>query len=104
MRDPSHSDSLDALFARANSRAEPGLDPGVELARRRMLSRIAGDASAVTVDLGRFSIVRCVGRGGMSSVFEARDTATGATVALKVLNETSHDALVRLKREFRVLR
>jgi tetratricopeptide (TPR) repeat protein len=44
-----------------------------------------------------------LGQGGMGTVFEARDTRTGARIAVKVLHpdRSSPDDLVRFKREFR---
>src|SRR5688500_6738475 len=42
-----------------------------------------GTAAAVRV--GRYSIRREIGRGAMGLVFEARDTSSGETVALKTL-------------------
>jgi eukaryotic-like serine/threonine-protein kinase len=59
--------------------------------------------SEVTVALGRFAVLRCMGRGGMGTVFEARDRLDGARLALKVPRDAQGDALARLKREFGAL-
>ena len=39
-----------------------------------------------TLVAGRFSVQREAGRGGMGSVYQARDTSTGQTVALKLMH------------------
>jgi eukaryotic-like serine/threonine-protein kinase len=52
----------------------------------------------------RFSIVRMLGRGGTSSVYEAFDRHYGHVVALKTLRRPGSESLFRLKREFRGLR
>jgi Tfp pilus assembly protein PilF len=62
---------------------------------------------AGTMALGRFRIVRAVGRGGMGEVFEAEDTATGERVALKTIRpEIARDprALARFKQELQLAR
>ncbi len=74
-----------------------------ELVRSRLLARFAGAAQGGTVHLGRFELLRCLGRGGMGTVFEARDRAHGECVALKVLHDANGSALARLRREFRSL-
>jgi serine/threonine protein kinase/tetratricopeptide (TPR) repeat protein len=53
---------------------------------------------------GRFRIAALVGEGGMGAVYRATDTATGETVALKVLKATvASRAKERFLREARVL-
>jgi hypothetical protein len=52
---------------------------------------------------GRFRVRRFLGRGGMGAVYEAEDTTTGASVALKVLNRVEPQAVKRFKVEFRTL-
>ena len=104
--DPSGRDSLDVLFAAAG-RAPQGhserFDPEAALARQRLLARVLGQADRAYVRLGRFHVLRCIGRGGMGTVFQATDGATGGVVALKLLEDASEQALMRLKREFRAL-
>src|SRR5689334_3469721 len=58
--------------------------------------------------LGRYDLIREVGAGGMSTVYEARDTVIGRRVALKVLTappylpQTQRETLItRLQREAR---
>ncbi|OGQ92011.1 MAG: hypothetical protein A2289_23090 [Deltaproteobacteria bacterium RIFOXYA12_FULL_58_15] len=52
--------------------------------------------------LGRFVVDSTLGRGALATVYRAQDSATGATVALKVLHDAkaaSDDAVERLRRE-----
>ena len=54
-------------------------------------------------NIDRFRIVRQLGRGGMGIVYEAVDTSSGETVALKTLQEEGGLNLMLLKNEFRAL-
>lgn len=51
----------------------------------------------------RFRLVRRLGGGSFGSVYEAEDLQTNRAVALKVLDRTDPDSLVRFKAEFRSL-
>lgn len=51
----------------------------------------------------RFELVNELGKGGMGIVYRARDKERGGEVALKALREIEPTALLRLKREFRVM-
>jgi serine/threonine protein kinase len=51
----------------------------------------------------RFHLRRRLGAGGFGVVYEAYDRQYSATVALKILHQTSPSALYRFKQEFRVL-
>lgn len=51
----------------------------------------------------RFELVDELGKGGMGIVYRARDKERGGEVALKALREIEPNALLRLKREFRVM-
>jgi serine/threonine-protein kinase len=55
---------------------------------------------------GRYKIARAVGRGGMATVYLARDTASGQAVAIKVLRQELSGVLGsgRFHREIRILR
>ena len=64
---------------------------------------MADDFSAGQLLSNRFEIVALVGRGGMSAVYEARDTVLGRTVAIKVFTVDSSDDRARLESEVRLL-
>jgi serine/threonine protein kinase/tetratricopeptide (TPR) repeat protein len=57
-----------------------------------------------TLVAGRFSVQRMAARGGMGSVYEARDTEGGRTVALKLMHATADsESARRFTREAQVL-
>ncbi|WP_224364701.1 serine/threonine-protein kinase [Hyalangium versicolor] len=56
-----------------------------------------------TVLASRFTLESLVGRGGMGSIYRARDTLSGQIVALKLLHVDSAEALQRFSREAAVL-
>jgi len=93
---------LERLCVRAMPLCEDAQrDVEAELLKARVLARLTGDAHFPR--LGHFEVLRCLGRGGMSSVFEARDRAHGQNLALKVLHEPNTHGLSRLRRELRSL-
>ena len=49
----------------------------------------------------RFEVLRCVGSGGMGTVYEAVDKERNTRVALKTLNAMTGESLLRFKKEFR---
>ena len=53
--------------------------------------------------LGRFELLRELGRGGTGVVYEAYDREWHAVVALKTLVSTDAEGVFRLKQEFRAL-
>lgn len=59
-------------------------------------------ASRVTLWHGKFELLEALGRGGMGTVYRARQLDTGELVALKTLNRFHAQALYDLKAEFRV--
>jgi tetratricopeptide (TPR) repeat protein len=52
---------------------------------------------------GHYRLVRALGKGGMGTVYSARDLRADRLVALKVMRGVSGRALYRLKNEFRTL-
>lgn len=66
------------------------------------LERLAQCSDEAPVALGRYDVVRRLGRGGMGSVYEAIDRERGTRVALKTLLDANPAAAIQLKREFRV--
>ncbi len=52
---------------------------------------------------GRFEILEEIGAGGFGRVLRAKDRETGTEVALKELHRFGADALLRFKKEFRLL-
>ena len=62
---------------------------------------LPGFTFPLPVQLGRYTLTRRVGEGGMGVVYEATDEERSRCAAIKTLPEMSAHALVRLKREFR---
>lgn len=63
-------------------------------------------APAVAKCLGRYELIKKLGEGGMGAVYQARDTATGVEVAVKVLAAgflSQTDAMRRFEKEARLL-
>lgn len=61
-------------------------------AHRGLFPDSAQDKSQPSVALGRYQVVRAIGRGGMGTVFLARDPALGRDVAVKVLHSPDSDS------------
>ena len=53
--------------------------------------------------IGRFKVLRRVGKGAMGLVFEAMDPSTRAKVAIKTITRISPEGVYRFKKEFRSL-
>jgi hypothetical protein len=60
--------------------------------------RSRGDGFAAT---SRFEVLRCIGSGGMGTVYEALDKERNTRVALKTLHAMTGESLLRFKKEFR---
>jgi hypothetical protein len=82
-------------------------DSGFEGALERALTKaklqaaLFGQGQAVRI--GRFEVLRCIGRGSLGVVYEARDHGYQGRVALKLLSGIDNRAGSLLKREFRAL-
>jgi len=59
--------------------------------------------SAARAMIGRFTVEREAGSGGMGTIFRARDAETGALVALKLIRELRREEQIRFQREGRAL-
>src|SRR5688572_5909854 len=53
--------------------------------------------------LGRYEIVRLIGRGAMGAVYEATDGESRTHIAIKAIRGMSPEGLYRFKQEFRAL-
>ncbi|MGZ3458129.1 MAG: serine/threonine-protein kinase, partial [Archangium sp.] len=65
------------------------------------------EASPGPLFAGRYALLRMLGRGGMGTVYQARDSLVGDVVALKTLElgkDAGPDALERFSREVRLAR
>ena len=80
---------------------ESRLDLDAALLKAQVKARLLGWPEE-PVQLGRFAIERCLGRGGVGAVYAARDGSTGTRVALKRLHAGAW-AAPALRREFRSL-
>src|SRR5689334_6357314 len=92
---------------RASKESAPlGAPPGADdLDAQAMLGRICSALTGVPAEpvrVGRFEIVRMIGRGGMGCVYEARDPNLGRVVALKVI-DAAPGARTRVLAEARAL-
>ena len=76
------------------------------LARRLGLDAVlaAIGARREPLQIGRYTLDRRVGAGGMGVVFRARDNTSGAFVAVKLLERATPDLRERFAREVRILR
>ncbi len=79
---------------------------GVMAMKEDPIALPAGEGTPEAVDwsgTARFEVVRCIGRGGMGVVYEARDAERRQRVALKTLLHFDAASLFLLKQEFRTL-
>ncbi|WP_395808753.1 protein kinase [Archangium minus] len=66
-----------------------------------------GEAASGPLFAGRYALLRMLGRGGMGTVYQARDSLVGDVVALKTLElgkDAGPDAIERFSREVRLAR
>jgi serine/threonine protein kinase len=68
-----------------------------------IVCRNLADEASPLLSIGRFELIRTLGRGGNGIVYEAFDPERCERVALKILHERGPSYLYRLKREFRSL-
>ncbi|MGB1015759.1 MAG: serine/threonine-protein kinase, partial [Nannocystaceae bacterium] len=79
------------------------------LASKRLGQRLFGEVQTEDITFGRFQVIRAVGSGGMSSVYEAIDPKSNRRVALKIIPESTldpadrHAFSKRLHREGKIL-
>jgi tRNA A-37 threonylcarbamoyl transferase component Bud32 len=101
---PDENELLDLVMGK---RASPGVAAHVATCPTCSLA-ISFDAPEAPVlvegaTLGRYRIVREIGRGAAGTVYEAKDDLLDRTVAIKVLRRASTDARERLLREARLI-
>ncbi len=90
--------NLDTLSAQD---IEPDANLDDSLLRRDLKSRIFG--AATTVHIGRYEVLRRIGRGGMGTVYVAHDPELDRKVALKILRADRHSGRDRMLAEARAL-
>jgi tRNA A-37 threonylcarbamoyl transferase component Bud32/tetratricopeptide (TPR) repeat protein len=90
-----------AALARRDGGAGPGADAATRDERGGRAKRAKGAELAPGETVGRYVIAHPIGRGGMGTVYLARDPSLDRRVAIKLLRSSAldHDAQVRLLRE-----
>lgn len=83
------------------TQAPPGLPPEVLDRSLALVCRNMFNEHSDLLSMGRFKLVRTIGRGANGIVYEAFDPLRGEHVALKTILGSSARHLFRLKREFR---
>ena len=77
-------------------------DPAAALMRDKLRQELV-DAVATPVKLGRFALLRVIGRGGMGVVYAAYDDVLDRKIALKVLQEDAGSGVAAIVREAQAL-
>lgn len=63
-----------------------------QLLRAQIRGQLFGDSAATVTTIGRYTVQRQLGAGGMGTVFAARDDSLNRTVAIKVVRVLATDA------------
>ncbi|MET0401213.1 MAG: serine/threonine-protein kinase, partial [Cystobacter sp.] len=85
----------------------PPPSPPPEGSERTVIRPVNPEGRADTLFAGRYELLRTLGRGGMGTVYQARDSLVGDMVALKLLElgrDAGPEALERFRREVRLSR
>lgn len=72
----------------------------------RVICPVCKQSLRVRDRMGVYQILDCIGKGGMSEIYRARDTILGRVVALKILNEdysTDQERVSRFEEEARIM-
>src|SRR5436309_463424 len=99
--------SFCAYCGQALSNAEPGatVDYHPDAETRSRGQNVPGYDGSIPDVVGGYRLIRALGKGGMGTVYEAEEPASGRRVALKLISPqfaTSADAVDRFRQEGRL--